>query len=61
MLLVVSLVLVMIAGGTASVIADGTITYTSGEGFVGDDRFTYEVKDDKGVRSNEATVSLIVR
>jgi len=39
---------------------DGTVTYTPGPGYVGDDSFTYTVSDNQGVPSNEATVSITV-
>jgi len=46
--------------GTATVNRDGTITYTSVEGFVGMDQFTYTVEDDHDARSNVATVTVEV-
>ena len=46
--------------GTATVNWDGTITYTSVEGFVGTDQFTYRVKDVHDAISNEATVTVEV-
>ncbi len=51
-------VIIAPAEGSAVVNADGTVTYTPTGGFVGLDTFTYEVKDDEGVRSNEATVTV---
>jgi len=46
--------------GTATVNWDGTITYTSVEGFVGPDQFTYRVEDVHDAISNEATVNVVV-
>jgi len=46
--------------GTATVNWDGTITYTSVEGFVGTDQFTYRVEDAHDAISNEATVTVEV-
>jgi VCBS repeat-containing protein len=46
--------------GTATVNLDGTITYTSVEGFVGTDQFTYRVEDAHNTISNEATVTVEV-
>ena len=46
--------------GTATVNWDGTITYTSVEGFVGTDQFTYRVEDAHDAMSNEATVTVEV-
>ena len=46
--------------GTATVNWDGTITYTSVEGFVGTDRFTYRVQDVHAATSNQATVTVEV-
>ncbi len=47
--------------GTVSVNSStGTITYTPAFGFFGSDSFTYTVKDDQGVASNQATVNLTV-
>jgi len=45
--------------GTATVNWDGTITYTSVDGFVGTDQFTYTVEDDDAIAS-EATVKVEV-
>lgn len=56
---------VVIASGPAhgSAVADtaGRVVYTPSAGFVGQDRFTYTVADDTGVRSAPATVVLTVR
>ncbi|WP_281169879.1 Ig-like domain-containing protein [Olivibacter sitiensis] len=46
--------------GTATVNADGTVTYTPNEGYTGDDSFTYTVSDENGLTSNEATVNITV-
>ncbi|NLY02168.1 MAG: cadherin-like domain-containing protein, partial [Rhodopirellula sp.] len=55
------LVVAQPAHGTATVsAATGEITYTPATDFVGDDRFSYTVADDKGAVSNEATVSVTV-
>ncbi|MGV3763424.1 T9SS type B sorting domain-containing protein [Parapedobacter sp.] len=37
--------------GTVVVNADGSITYTPNEGFVGEDTFTYEIADENGLTS----------
>lgn len=39
---------------------NGTVTYTPDSGFVGSDKFRYEVKDNHGVVSNEARVFITV-
>ena len=46
--------------GTATVAADGTVTYTPAAGFVGPDSFTYTVADTDGRTSDAATVSVDV-
>jgi hypothetical protein len=46
--------------GTLSVGAGGTVSYTPGENFYGEDRFTYTVADDFGRRSRLAVVRLVV-
>ena len=46
------------ANGTATVNANGTITYTPHAGFVGPDLFTYTVADTNGHTSNTATVDV---
>ena len=46
-------------GGTFSN-NDGTVDYTPDPGFTGADSFTYTVKDDQGLISNVATVSITV-
>jgi hypothetical protein len=48
------------ANGTAVANADNTITYTPNTDFLGDDTFTYTVTDDKGLVSDEATVTIKV-
>ncbi len=42
--------------GTATVHANGTVTYTANAGFSGTDSFSYTVKDDKGAVSAPANV-----
>ncbi|GAA4200928.1 hypothetical protein GCM10022289_13500 [Pedobacter jeongneungensis] len=44
--------------GTVKVNADGTVTYTPDPGYVGDDVFTYRVKDAYGYYTNVASVTL---
>ncbi|GAA4212602.1 hypothetical protein GCM10022289_43680 [Pedobacter jeongneungensis] len=44
--------------GTVKVNADGTLTYTPDPGYVGDDVFTYRVKDAYGYYTNVASVTL---
>ena len=46
--------------GIAAAEADGTVTYTSDAGYTGSDIFSYNVKDNKGAASNEATVTVTV-
>ena len=48
------------ANGRVTVNADGTITYTPNNGYVGVDKFTYRVKDNSGYYSNVATVTIDV-
>ncbi|MGZ3757715.1 MAG: CshA/CshB family fibrillar adhesin-related protein [Mucilaginibacter sp.] len=48
------------AHGTTTINADGTITYTPNNNYVGLDSFTYTVKDAFGTTSNVATVTLSV-
>ncbi|GAB5518512.1 MAG: hypothetical protein RhofKO_07630 [Rhodothermales bacterium] len=47
--------------GTATVNADGTITYENNSAFIGDDAFTYTVNDDDGATSNTATVTITIQ
>jgi FtsP/CotA-like multicopper oxidase with cupredoxin domain len=47
-------------GNTATVNANGTITFTAGAGFRGSDTFEYTVSDNDGVVSNIATVRMDV-
>ena len=46
--------------GTVSISTDGTVTYTSGRGYVGGDQFSYRVKDSEGNWSEPAEVSVTV-
>jgi hypothetical protein len=46
--------------GSATVNADGTITYTPVDGFSGSDFFTYTVKDVNNATSNPARVNVVV-
>jgi hypothetical protein len=48
------------ANGTATANAAGTITYTPNATFSGTDSFTYTVKDNNGLSSNAATVTVTV-
>ncbi|MBL1407162.1 Ig-like domain-containing protein [Sphingobacterium faecale] len=48
------------AGATTTVGIDGTVTYISSRDMVGEDTFTYRVKDVKGRWSNTATVRVAV-
>jgi len=47
-------------GNTATVNADGTITFTPRINFRGSDTFTYTVQDNQGAVSNVATVRVDV-
>ncbi|WP_443943537.1 Calx-beta domain-containing protein [Pedobacter sp. AW1-32] len=44
--------------GTVRVNGDGTVTYTPGPGYTGEDTFTYRVKDANGYYTNVATVTI---
>ncbi|HWV71812.1 MAG TPA: Ig-like domain-containing protein, partial [Pseudosphingobacterium sp.] len=46
--------------GTVTVNPDGTVTYTSNKGYLGTDRFTYRVKDQRGLWTNVANVVIEV-
>ena len=46
--------------GTATVNANGLVTYKPNTGYVGSDRFTYTVRDNDGTVSNVATVEISV-
>jgi hypothetical protein len=48
------------AGGTAVVQPGGAISYTPGQNFRGTDTFTYDFRDENGVLSNTAAVSVVV-
>ncbi len=47
--------------GTLKVHPDGTVTYTPDDGYVGQDGFTYTVKDKNGMESNEADVKVTIK
>ncbi len=47
-------------GGTATVNSDGSTTYTPAPNFQGTDSFTYQVKNENGLLSAPATVSIVV-
>jgi hypothetical protein len=40
---------------------EGTMTYVANTDYVGKDSFTYKVKNDKGIYSNEATVTITIK
>jgi VCBS repeat-containing protein len=46
--------------GTLTLNTDGSLTYTPNTNFHGTDSFTYQAKDDGGVTSNTATVTITV-
>ncbi len=46
--------------GTYVVDADGKVTFTPEEGYIGNSTINYTVKDENGLESNEATISIIV-
>jgi len=48
------------ANGTLTVNPDGTVKYTPNKDYNGDDEFTYTVKDNDGLVSNEAVVKITV-
>ena len=48
------------ANGTATVNDDGTVSYTPGDRFVGEDSFTYVVQDNDEQQSETATVDITV-
>ena len=48
------------ANGTLTLNPSGSFTYTPNLNFVGEDSFTYEARDDSGLRSSEATVTITV-
>ena len=48
-------------GGTLKINADGTVTYTPNKSFVGNDEFTYTVKDNAGNVTNMAVVSIVIK
>jgi len=47
-------------GGQVQASGSGVLIYTPAPGFVGDDRFTYDLADDHGTLSNRATVAIHV-
>jgi VCBS repeat-containing protein len=46
--------------GTLSLLANGSIVYTPNPNYFGTDSFTYYVKDDLGLKSNNATVTITI-
>jgi subtilisin family serine protease len=48
-------------GGTVTVNANGTVSYTPKKGYRGTETCTYNVKDNKGATSNTATVTVTVQ
>jgi hypothetical protein len=48
-------------GGTATVNANGTVSYAPAQRFKGTETFRYDVKDDRGATSNAATVTITVK
>ena len=48
------------SSGITTVQSNGTIVYTPANNFAGDDSFTYQVSDDLGLASNNATVTLTI-
>lgn len=48
------------ANGTVAAHANGTVTYTPNAGYIGNDSFSYTVKDSSGQQSNTASVTVIV-
>ena len=48
------------ANGTVTVEPTGTISYSPGKDFTGQDSFTYQVEDAAGAKSNAATVTISV-
>jgi hypothetical protein len=48
-------------GGAAAPRTDGTVAYTPPRGFKGKETFSYDVKDERGARSNVATVTVTVK
>ncbi|MEV3901308.1 Ig-like domain-containing protein [Mycobacterium sp. NPDC050551] len=55
-----SVLIVQPANGTATLNADGTVTYLSNGADVPTDSFTYTVKDNLGTSSNVATVTITI-
>lgn len=47
--------------GTVIVNTDGTVTYTPEPGYIGTDSFTYQVQDESGNWSNEATITVTIQ
>jgi serine protease AprX len=47
-------------GGSATPNANGTVTYKPKQNFMGTEKFSYTVKDDRGAISNTATVTVTV-
>jgi len=48
------------AHGTAVAVGDGTVDYTPSAGYIGNDSFTYNIKDGGNNVSNNATVNIAV-
>lgn len=48
-------------GGSVTVNADGTLSYTPARNYKGSENFTYRVRDTRGLRSNIATVRVNVQ
>lgn len=46
--------------GTLGAPGDGIVAYTPAQGFIGEDSFTYRVRDNEGTFSNVATVTVVV-
>jgi hypothetical protein len=47
-------------GGTATLLADGSFSYTSAPGATGNDTFTYQAQDGAGLASAPATVTIAI-
>jgi len=49
-----------VSQGSTSIMGDGKVEYTPDSNYLGDDSFTYTVKDSEGLVSNEVTVTVTV-